>query len=68
MAGSIRRESSRQLLLHATKTIPDDLGKFRDEMEKKLDQQKKDSDFEKDNQFKQIDNLMKRLYLLENKY
>lgn len=37
-------------------------------MEQKLIEKEKESKFEKENQFKQVENLMKRIYLLENKY
>lgn len=46
----------------------DEFNTFRQEMEKKLEEKEKEATFEKENQFKQIDNLMKRIYLLENKY
>ena len=37
-------------------------------MDKKMEDKIKENDKLKDNQFKQIENLMKRIYLLENKY
>jgi len=37
-------------------------------MDKKMEEKILEHDKLKDNQFKQIENLMKRIYLLENKY
>lgn len=45
-----------------------EFNEFKEEMETKIADKEKDAQYEKDNQFKQIDNLMKRIYLLENKY
>ena len=55
-------------LLQETHVDKDTLEQYREDMDKKMEEKILEHDKLKDNQFKQIENLMKRIYLLENKY